>query len=97
MCLHPRPVEPVPEETACVTRAAFPKDNLYVRMRDELGAVFEDEDFARLFPGRGRPAESPWRLALVTIMQFAEDLSDRRAADAVRARSDWPRPTCNTS
>ncbi len=31
---------------------------------------------------------APWRLALVTIMQFAEGLSDRQAADAVRARID---------
>jgi transposase len=57
-------------------------------MRDELGAIFEDEDFAHLFPSRGRPAMAPWRLALVTIMQFAEGLSDRQAADAVRARID---------
>jgi transposase len=58
-------------------------------MRDELGAIFEDEDFAHLFPRRGQPAMAPWRLALVTIMQFAEGLSDRQAADAVRARIDW--------
>jgi transposase len=60
-----------------------------MRMRDEVGTVFEDEDFAKLFPGRGRPAFSPWRLALATIMQFSEDLSDRQAADAVRGRIDW--------
>jgi transposase len=60
-----------------------------MRMRDEVGTIFEDEDFARLFPGRGKPAFSPWRLALATIMQFAEDLSDRQAADAVRGRIDW--------
>jgi transposase len=30
-----------------------------------------------------------WRLALVTILQFREDLPDRRAAEAVRARIDW--------
>jgi len=57
-------------------------------MRDELGAVVEDEDFAHLFPRRGQPAMAPWRLALVTIMQFAEGLSDRQAAEAVRARID---------
>jgi transposase len=58
-------------------------------VRDELGAIFEDEDFAHLFPSRGRPAMPPWRLALLTIMQFAEGLSDRQAVDAVRARIDW--------
>lgn len=89
MCLHPRPVEPIPEQTARVARAAFPNANPYMRMRDELGVIFEDGDFASLFPERGRPAFSPWRLALVTIMQFSEDLSDRRAADAVRSRIDW--------
>ena len=89
MCLHPRSVDPVPEETARVARAAFPKGTVYMTMRDELGAIFEDEDFAHLFPRRGQPAMAPWRLAMVTIMQFAEGLSDRQAADAVRARIDW--------
>ncbi len=60
-----------------------------MRMRDELGPVFADEDFADLFPRRGQPAVAPWRLALVTVMQFAENLTDRQAADAVRARLDW--------
>lgn len=60
-----------------------------MRMRDELGPVFADSDFADLFPRRGQPAVAPWRLALVTVMQFAENLTDRQAADAVRARLDW--------
>jgi transposase len=58
-------------------------------MRDALGAIFTDEAFVALFPVRGKPALSPWRLALVTIMQYAEGLSDRQAADAVRGRIDW--------
>jgi transposase len=58
-------------------------------MRDEFGAIFADDDFADLFPSRGQPAEAPWRLALVTILQYVEDLSDRQAADAVRSRIDW--------
>jgi len=88
MCLHPRSVDPVPEETTRVARAAFPKGTVYMTMKDALGGVFEDEDFAHLFPRRGQPAMAPWRLALVTIMQFAEGLSDRQAADAVRGRID---------
>lgn len=88
MCLHPHSVDPVPEETARVARAAFPKGTVYMTMKDALGEVFEDEDFAHLFPSRGQPAMAPWRLALVTIMQFAEGLSDRQAADAVRGRID---------
>jgi hypothetical protein len=31
----------------------------------------------------------PWRLALVTLMQFAEGLSGRQPAEAVRGRIDW--------
>jgi transposase len=58
-------------------------------LRDYLGTVFEDQDFLSLFPSRGQPAFAPWRLALVTILQFAEGLSDRGAADAVRTRIDW--------
>src|SRR5215207_7432719 len=88
MCLHPHSVDPVPKETARVAKAAFPKGTTYMTMRDELGVIFEDEDFAHLFPSRGQPAMAPWRLALVTIMQFAEGLSDRQAAEAVRARID---------
>ena len=89
MSLRPGPVPPVPAETARVARAAFPQGTPYLRMRDEVGAIYEDEAFAHLFPARGQPAAAPWRLALVTIFQFAEDLSDRQAADAVRGRIDW--------
>jgi transposase len=87
--LQPAVAPPVPELTACVARAAFPKGNPYLRLRDELGPVFCDADFAKLYPKRGQPALPPWKLALVTVMQFAEDLSDRQAADAVRGRIDW--------
>ncbi len=89
MSLHPRPVFEVPEETVRVARAAFPKGNIYLRIRDRLGVFFEDEQFAPLFSERGQPAFSPWRLALISIMQFAEDLSDRQAAEAIRGRIDW--------
>lgn len=72
-----------------MARAAFPRGNVYMQLRDVLGVVYDDASFAPLFAVRGRPAESPWRLALVTVMQFAEGLSDRQAAEAVRARIDW--------
>jgi transposase len=84
-----RLVLPVPEDTARVARAAFPDGNPYLRLRDELGTIFHDTDFTDLYPLRGQPALAPWRLALVTVLQFREDLSDRPAADAVRARIDW--------
>ena len=89
MCLHPQAVPPIPETTACIARAAFPKGNIYMKMRDELGVFWQDQDFARLYPSRGQSAVAPWRLALVTIMQYIEGLSDRQAANAVRARIDW--------
>src|SRR3954453_23324257 len=89
MSLKPLPVGPVPELTALVARAAFPDGTTYTRLRDELGSHYEDRDFAGLFPDRGQPALDPWRLAMVTLMQFLGDLSDRQAADAVRSRIDW--------
>ena len=89
MSLQPQPTGAIPEETQRVARAAFPKGNVYMRMRDELGEVYTDGSFAELFPRRGQPAESPGRLAWVTVLQFAEGLSDRQAAEAVRGRIDW--------
>jgi transposase len=90
MSLKPQDLSTVPEETARVAHAAFPKGNPYLTLRDELGALYEDETFAPLFAEtRGRPAESPGRRAVVTALQFVEHLSDRQAANAVRARIDW--------
>jgi transposase len=79
----------IPEETARVAQAAFPNGHSYIRMRDELGPIYHNSDFVALFPHDGQPARPPAQLALVTIMQFAEGLSDRQAADAVRDRLAW--------
>jgi transposase len=87
--LRPQPLPPIPDDTARIARAAFRKGHPYLRLADELGALFSDETFAALFPSHGQPALAPWRLAFVTILQFAEGLSDRQAADAVRGRIDW--------
>ena len=87
--LKPTPVPTVPTMTAEVARAAFPQGNPYLSLRDELGSIFNDTEFADLFPARGQPGLPPWCLALVTVLQFQENLSDRQAADAVRARIDW--------
>ena len=89
MSLHPQSIKLVPTETGRVAKAAFPKGNAYLTLRDELGPIFEDSDFETLFATRGQPALPAWRLALVTVMQFRENLSDRQAADAVRSRIDW--------
>lgn len=89
MSLKPQAIGPVPEETARIARAAYPKGTMYIQLRDTLGTLYEDEQFVDLFPQRGQPAEAPWRLALVCVLQFLEGLSDRQAAEAVRGRLDW--------
>src|SRR5579859_7329606 len=89
MSLKARTICPVPPETTRVSRAVYPKGNLYIQMRTILGTIYTDEDFADLFPKEGQPAEAPWRLALVTVMQFVENLPDRQAADSIRGRIDW--------
>jgi transposase len=89
MSLRRHPISAVPAETARVAQAVFPKGNLYMTLRDELGTLYTDEDFADLFPTHGQPAACPWRLALICVLQFVEHLSDRQAAEAVRSRIDW--------
>jgi transposase len=87
--LQPRPWPEVPEMTVRVARAAFPKGCMAIRVRDELGPLFSDEEFASAFGVRGRPGYSPGQLALISVLQFVEGLTDRQAADAVRGRIDW--------
>jgi transposase len=89
MSLRPETPPPVPEETARVARAAFPNGHPYLTLRDAFGSFFDNREFTALFSPLGQAAEAPWRLALVTILQFAEGLSDRQAADAVRRCIDW--------
>ena len=89
MTLKPEDFTPIPEETVRVAKAVFRKGNLYMRIRDELGTIYSDEEFKELFSQVGQGAQSPGRLALVSVMQFAEGMSDREAADAVRGRIDW--------
>jgi len=89
MSLASQPIPPGPEETARVARAAFPKGNVYLTMREELGTIYTHETFADLYPKVGQPAVAPWQLALVTVFQFLEGLSDRQATGAVRSRIDW--------
>jgi hypothetical protein len=86
MSLEPRADVGVSGLTARVVRAAFPKGTLAARIREALGPMFEDAAFAGAFPSRGRPAVSPGALALVSVLQCAEGLTDRQAADLVRAR-----------
>ena len=89
MSLKPQPIPEIPAETVRVVRAVFPKGNMYIHLRDMLGPIYQDELFADLYPDRGQPAYAPWRLALVSVFQCMENLTDRQAADAVRSRLDW--------
>src|SRR5258707_8409168 len=89
MSLHAQPLAPIPELTSRMAHASFPKGTLAMDLRDALGSIYEDADFAHLFARRGRAAEAPWRLALVTVLQAVENLSDRQAVQMVRGRLDW--------
>lgn len=79
----------IPAETIEVAQAAFPKGNVYLTLRDHLGPLFQDADFAELFAWQGQAGISPGLLAMVTVMQFLEGLTDRQASEAVRSRIDW--------
>jgi transposase len=87
--LQPQSAFAIPEETQRVAHAAFPKGTLCLRIADDLGPLYGDAQFAALFPSRGQPAASPARLAMASVLQYVEGLSDRQAADAVRGRIDW--------
>jgi transposase len=84
----------VPDDTARVARAAFPRGKLSLRLYDALGSSVADQAFAALCPTRGQPAEAPVRLALTTLLPFMAGLSDRQAAAAVRGRIDWQYRLC---
>ncbi len=89
MSLSPPAGYVIPAETVRVARAIFPNGNLYLRLADTLGAIYQQDDFADLFSALGQPGIPPVRLALVCILQFLEGLTDAQAADAVRTRLDW--------
>ena len=89
MSLQPMSVPPVPADTARLAKAVFKKGNLYMTIGDQIGYLFADIDFSEMYAADGSPAISPARLALVTIFQFMEHVTDREAAELVRARIDW--------
>lgn len=89
MSLPEKSIEAIPVETSQIARKAFPQGHKYLQMRDVLGTIYKDDVFVDLYPADGQPAIRPWRLALITVMQFAEDLTDRQAAEAVRDRLTW--------
>ncbi len=81
-------IEPVPAATIRVARAALPKGALALRLRDAL----DSGDAATATAGEpvaDQPGDAPWRLALITVLQFVERLTDHQAATAVGNRIDW--------
>ena len=89
MCLKAAPLSPIPAATIHLAKTVFVEGNIYMRLRDHFDTFYEDAEFVALYPNCGQPGYSPARLALISIMQFMEHLSDRQAAEAVKARSDW--------
>ncbi len=89
MVLHRQSIKPIPSLTKEIAQKAFPKGNLYMSLRDELGIFYDDEDFAELYSSEGQPALHPGSLALICVMQYMANLSDRGAVEAVAVRIDW--------
>ena len=90
MCIRVEKITPIPKDTATIAQAAFPKGSLVMSIRDELGIIYKDEQLKALYTSkRGQPAWSARRLAMITVMQYIEDLTDTQAAQAVRGRIDW--------
>lgn len=89
MSMESLPLPQVPALTARVAKAAFPKGNLAMRIRDVLGEVYADTRFASAFAVSGRVGVSPGQLMMVMVLQYTENLTDRQAADAARDRMSW--------
>ncbi len=88
MSLHAQKLPEIPEETARIARILFPKGNKYLWLRDELDAIYQDEQFLNCYPKTGQLAEQPWRLALMSVIQYMENYTDRQAAEALKTRID---------
>lgn len=87
--MKPRTSTEMPEETWQLGQALLKPNNVMRLIGDRLNEFVQDADFADLYPPDGRPAVWPALLALVTLLQWAEALSDRQAASAVVTRLDW--------
>ena len=89
MSMYPGELGSIPEETARVAHAACPKGTLAMHLRDALEELYQDEQFRDLYPVEEQSDDASWKLALVTVLQYAENLTDRQATDAARGRIDW--------
>lgn len=79
----------IPDMTAEIARTIFPEGNRYMELRDRLGEIYDDEEFAHLFSWKGEVGIPPGQVALVCVLQYMENLSDGQAVEAVRVRIDW--------
>ncbi len=89
MSLQAQPLDPIPALSNRIAHASLPKGTLVMHLRDAPGSLYGDADLADVFPKRGRAAEAPWRLALVTVLHALENLSGRQAAEMVREQLNW--------
>src|SRR5215831_14738730 len=89
MSLRVAPSAPIPAETVRIAQAAFPQGTLGMQRRDTLGPLYADGPCAALLSQTGQPAAAPARRAWVLVLQCAEGLADRPAAEAVRGRIAW--------
>lgn len=94
MVLRPVAVGEIAQATAALAWKVHPRGTDEMRVRDELGPLFADEDFtaeafAGMYPERGQPSVSPALLAMVTVLQFLHRLSDRDAVAAMADRISW--------
>ncbi|MGW6271769.1 transposase [Streptomyces sp. NPDC055060] len=89
MAMGSVPGRAIPALTVRMARASNPRGTAAMWVRDRLDELFTDADFGEWYPADGRRGLSPARLAMVSVLQYAENLSDRAAAEAVRCRLDW--------
>jgi len=88
MSLQPQKLPEIPEETARIAKILFPQGNKYMWLREELDAIYQDEQFLSCYPKTGQLAEQPWRLAMMSVIQYMENYTDRQAAEALKTRID---------
>lgn len=89
MSLKCKPIAPIPPDTQALGGRLLAPSDPYRLIGEQLADFVCDSDFVDLYADEGKPAESPALLAMVTVFQFMENLSDRQAAAMVVKRIDW--------
>jgi len=89
MLIQSAPFPPLPRDTAHAAEAAFGKGNIYLAIGDQVERLLAGVDLADLATPEEKSAATRAVFALVTAFQYAENLPDRRAAEAMRIRTDW--------